>query len=93
MCRLEKPGTVHRHPVAGGLEFWWRLRMRRCGEKGEKLALAPNPVPVDGSGRRGTNCTPPGAGARSRDPVDCSNGTGWVASLTSLDGIAEIAEI
>jgi len=52
--------------------------------RGEKLALAPNPVPVDGAGRRGTSRTPPEAGVRSRDPVDCSNGTGgchrWPAS-------------
>jgi hypothetical protein len=61
--------------------------------RGEKLALAPNPVPVDGVGRGGTNRTPPEAGVRSRDPVDCSNGTGGLPPLASLAGIAEIAEI
>jgi hypothetical protein len=89
-CRLKEPGNVRRHPVAGAFEISWRLLMRH---RGEKLALAPNPVPVDGAGRRGTNRTPPEAGVRSRDPVDCSNGTGGLPPLASLAGIAEIAEI
>src|SRR4029450_12866988 len=61
--------------------------------RGEELALAANPVPVDGAGRRGTNRTPPEAGVRSRDPVDCSNGTGGLPSLASRAGIAEIDQV
>jgi len=75
-----KPGTVVATRLPGIVESQGRLLMRHR----ENLALAPNPVPADGAGRRGTNRTPPEAGVRSRDPVDCSNGTGgchrWPAS-------------
>src|SRR5215218_8235238 len=84
----EEPGTVRRHPVAGFLRS-----KSACGRRcGEKLALAPNPVPVDGAGRRGTNRTPPEAGVQARDPVDCSNGTGGCHRWPASPGIAEIAE-